>query len=49
MTTARALRDEGNEEAILMMALDASDPLRWEFARAIQISAFSTEIHRFGI
>ncbi|MEV1096454.1 hypothetical protein AB0I87_13415 [Streptomyces sp. NPDC049952] len=49
MRAARALRDQGNEEAIRMMALDASDPLRWEYARAIQISSFSTEIHRSGI
>ncbi|MFI6606883.1 hypothetical protein [Streptomyces sp. NPDC050507] len=49
MRTARALRDRGNEEAIQMLALDASDPLRWEYASAIQIEAFSTEIHRSGI
>ncbi|MFD8685341.1 hypothetical protein [Streptomyces sp. NPDC059651] len=49
MRTARALRGQGNEEAIRMMALDASDPLRWEYARAIQIEAFSIEIHRSRI
>ncbi|MFD9920627.1 hypothetical protein [[Kitasatospora] papulosa] len=49
MRTARALRDQGDEEAVRMLALDASDPLRWEFARIIQISAFTSYIHRLGI
>ncbi len=41
MRRARALRDQGDGEAIRMLALDASDPLRWEYARCIQIDAFS--------
>ncbi|MEU1366618.1 hypothetical protein ABZ454_10835 [Streptomyces sp. NPDC005803] len=41
MRAARALRDQGDEEAVRLLALDASDPLRWEYARCLQIEAFS--------
>ncbi|MET4646091.1 RES domain-containing protein [Streptomyces atratus] len=40
---ARALRDEGDEEAARMLALDPDDPVRWEYARCLQIEAFHDE------
>lgn len=39
------LRQQGDPEAVRMLALEPSDPLRWEYARCIQIEAFTTEIH----
>ncbi|MFE9865895.1 hypothetical protein ACFYPZ_24675 [Streptomyces sp. NPDC005506] len=43
---AWALRDEGDEEASRMLALDPDDPLRWEYSRCLQIEAFSSEVRR---
>ncbi|MER0429922.1 hypothetical protein [Streptomyces microflavus] len=45
---ARGLRATGNEEAARMLALDPADPARWEYARCLQIDAFSKEAHESG-
>ncbi|WP_406431592.1 hypothetical protein [Streptomyces sp. NBC_01589] len=39
----RALRDQGDEEAARMLGLDPDDPVRWEYARCLQIEAFHDE------
>jgi hypothetical protein len=46
---ALALRKEGDPEAARMLALDPGDPLRWEFARCLQIDSFVSEVHHSGI
>ncbi|MGW3734746.1 hypothetical protein [Streptomyces sp. NPDC005148] len=43
---ARALRDQGDQEAARMLALGPDDPVRWEYSRCIQIDSFSSEVHR---
>jgi hypothetical protein len=43
------LRKQGDPEAARMLALPSDDPLRWEYARCIQIDAFTTEMHCSGI
>ncbi|MGA5467816.1 hypothetical protein ACPCUK_03120 [Streptomyces arboris] len=45
---AQDLRAEGNEEAARMLALGTTDPVRWEYARCLQIDAFSKEAHESG-
>ncbi|WP_328683174.1 hypothetical protein [Streptomyces sp. NBC_00343] len=45
---ARDLRAQGNEEAARMVALSPDHPLRWEFARCLQIEAFSNEMSDTG-
>ncbi|MDW4902903.1 hypothetical protein RB625_31260 [Streptomyces californicus] len=45
---ARGLRAQGNQEAALMLALEPSDPVRWEYARCLQIDTFSTEAYESG-
>ncbi|MET7347434.1 hypothetical protein [Streptomyces mirabilis] len=46
---ARALRAQGDPEALRMRALDPSDPVRVRYALCIQIEAFHAELHRSGI
>jgi hypothetical protein len=46
---ALELRDAGSEEAARMVALSPDHPLRWEYARCIQIEAFTDEVHETGI
>jgi hypothetical protein len=43
------LRKQGDTEAAQILALAPSDPRRWEFARCIQIEAFTAEVHESGI
>ncbi|CAM5333151.1 hypothetical protein [Streptomyces aurantiogriseus] len=46
---ALTLREQGDREAARMLALDPSNPLRWEYARCIQIDAYTAEVHHSGI
>ena len=43
---ALVLREQGDPEATRMLALDPSDPLRWEFCRALQIDVFTAEVRQ---
>jgi hypothetical protein len=43
------LRKQGDPEATRILALPSDDPLRWEYARCIQIDAFTIEVHQSGI
>jgi hypothetical protein len=43
------LRKQGDPEAARILALPSDDPLRWEFARCIQIEAFTAEVRESGI
>lgn len=45
---ARGLRAQGNQEAARMLALEPSDPVRWSYAKCLQIEAFSREAHESG-
>ncbi|MFD7858536.1 hypothetical protein ACFV6B_30290 [Streptomyces microflavus] len=45
---ALGLRAQGNQEATRMLALGTTDPVRWEYARCLQIDAFSTEAYESG-
>ncbi|WP_371538426.1 hypothetical protein OG210_21990 [Streptomyces sp. NBC_00466] len=40
------LRKLGDLEAARMLALSPEDSLRWEYARCLQIDAFTSEIQR---
>ncbi|MEU6651307.1 hypothetical protein ACWDA7_13925 [Streptomyces sp. NPDC001156] len=46
---ALELRKQGDAEATRILALSPEDPLRWEYARCIQIDSFAAEVHRSGI
>jgi hypothetical protein len=43
------LRKQGDPETARILALPSDDPLRWEYARCIQIDAFTAEMHCSGI
>jgi hypothetical protein len=43
------LRKQGDAEAVKILSLSPDDPLRWEYARCIQIDAFTAEAHDSGI
>ncbi|OKI67550.1 hypothetical protein AMK15_06120 [Streptomyces sp. MJM1172] len=45
---ALTLRAHGDEEAARMLALPPTHPTRWEYARCLQIDAFTREAHRSG-
>ncbi|MET9051777.1 hypothetical protein ABZW50_11565 [Streptomyces bacillaris] len=45
---ARGLRAQGNQEAARMLALGTADPVRWEYAKGLQIETFSREAHESG-
>ncbi len=40
---ARDLRDQGDREAASALALDPSDPRRWEFLKCLALDSFSRE------
>ncbi|MEV5429086.1 hypothetical protein [Streptomyces sp. NPDC052701] len=43
------LRKQGDPEAIRVLALPPDDPLRWEYARCLQIDSFVSEVHHSEI
>ncbi|WP_448319257.1 hypothetical protein [Streptomyces sp. CO7] len=43
MRRAQELRAQGNEEAARVLALSPEDPLRWEYARCIQLDALTRD------
>ncbi|PPS71979.1 MULTISPECIES: hypothetical protein [Streptomyces] len=43
------LRKQGDLEAARILALPSDDPLRWQFARCIQIEAFTAEVRQSRI
>ncbi|MFI5977067.1 hypothetical protein [Streptomyces sp. NPDC051452] len=45
---ARDLRQQGDPEAVRMMALSPEDPDRWEYCRCLQIEAFTAEERASG-
>ncbi|MBL1104915.1 hypothetical protein JK361_09965 [Streptomyces sp. 5-8] len=45
---AQGLREQGDPEAVRMLALSPEDPLRWEYCRCIQIEAFTAEARASG-
>ncbi|CAM5670238.1 hypothetical protein SCYAM73S_02478 [Streptomyces cyaneofuscatus] len=45
---ARGLRAQGSKEAARMLALGTTDPVRWEYAKGLQIETFSREAHESG-
>ncbi|MEU8588369.1 hypothetical protein AB0C59_15430 [Streptomyces sp. NPDC048664] len=46
---ALELRQQGDPEAVQMLALDPDDPLRWEYCRRIQMEAYTNEVNQSGI
>ncbi|AMW13337.1 hypothetical protein A4E84_29875 [Streptomyces qaidamensis] len=46
---ALILRDQGDPEAIQILALASSDPRRWEYARCLAIDAFTADVRQSGI
>jgi hypothetical protein len=48
-TRALDLRKRGDPEAERMLVLSPEDPRRWEYARCIQIDAYTAEVHQSGI
>jgi hypothetical protein len=45
---ARDLRAQGNQEAARTLALSPDHPLRWEYARCLQIEAFTNDAAESG-